>query len=137
MLFGIAFPERLAFDRRFPWLTRIVAGYLVLVATLVAIDVGLWVHHVAWARQVTQHPIQLLTGVEGDFGAGVSFIALIVCALSLGWKTMTAPNRDARRRLLLLDVVGVTGVAAMLALLVTRGLEFRLRPEKRTEFGPP
>jgi hypothetical protein len=47
MLFGIAFPERLAFDRRFPWLTRIVAGYLVLVATLVAIDVGLWVHHVA------------------------------------------------------------------------------------------
>src|SRR5262249_11783798 len=45
MLFGIAFPERLALDRRFPWLKWIVAGYLVLVTTLVAIDVGFWVHH--------------------------------------------------------------------------------------------
>jgi sigma-B regulation protein RsbU (phosphoserine phosphatase) len=126
MLFGIAFPERLAFDRRFPWLTRIVAGYLVLVATLVAIDVGLWVHHVGWARQVTQRPIQLLTGVEGNFGGAVSFVALVVCAVSLGWKTVTAPSRDARRRLLLLDVGAVPGVAALITMLVAGRFEVSL-----------
>jgi sigma-B regulation protein RsbU (phosphoserine phosphatase) len=126
MLFGIAFPERLAFDRRFPWLKRIVAGYLVLVAALVAIDVGLWVHHVGWARQVTQRPIQLLTGVEGNFGASASFVALVLCAVSLGWKTMTAPSRDARRRLLLLDLGAIPGVAALITVLVAGRLEVRL-----------
>jgi hypothetical protein len=30
MLFGITFPEQLAFDRRFPWLKWIVVGHLVL-----------------------------------------------------------------------------------------------------------
>jgi sigma-B regulation protein RsbU (phosphoserine phosphatase) len=126
MLFGIAFPERLPLDRRFPWLKWVVAGYLVLVTTLVAIDVGFWVHHLAWARQVTQRPIQLLTGVEGDFGGAVSFVALTICAASLGWKTMTAPSRDARRRLLLLDVGAVPGVAALVTILVAGRLEVRL-----------
>ena len=102
MLFGIAFPERLPLDRRFPWLKWIVAGYLLLVAVLVAIAVGLWVHHWTWARQLTGPAISLLTGVEGDFGAAVRLLALVICAASLGWKAMTAPSRDARRRLLLL-----------------------------------
>jgi hypothetical protein len=89
MLFGIAFPERLAVDRRVPWLKWIVVGYLVLVSTIEAVNVGLWVHHLALARGL-QRAVELLTGREGNFGAVVSFIALVVCAGSLGYKTVTA-----------------------------------------------
>jgi len=126
MLFGIAFPERLPLDRRFPWLKWIVAGHLVLVATVAAIGNGLWVHHVAVARRVTQPLLERLTGTEGDFGGAVSYLALIVCAGSLGWKTVTAPNRDARRRLLLLFVGSVPGIAALLVVLIAGRLEYSL-----------
>ena len=121
MLFGIAFPDRLPLDRRFPWLKWIVAGYLLLVASLAGIAVGLWVHHVAVARQLIGPALQFLTGVEGDFGGAVSFLALVVCAGSLGWKAMTAPTRDARRRLLLLFVGAGPGVAALLIVLSRAG----------------
>ena len=131
MLFGIAFPERLPLDRRFPWLKWIVAGYLLLVGVLVAVAVGLWGHHLAWARQFTNRPIQLLTGVEGDFGGAVSILALVVCAGSLGWKAITAPSRDARRRLLLLFVGAAPGVVALLISLVAARLEYSL-PAWRT-----
>ncbi len=123
MLFGIAFPERLPFDRRFPWLKWIVVGYLLLVATLASIAVGLWLHHLPLARRI---PLGLLTGVEGDFGGGVSALALVVCAGSLVWKTMTAPSRDARRRLLLLFVGAGPGVAALLIILIAGRLEYIL-----------
>jgi len=117
MLFGIAFPERLPLDRRFPWLKWIVVGQLLLVALLEAINVGLWVHHLPWARPF-QRGVELLTGREGDFGAAVSLVALLVCVASLGWKTATSQNRDARRRLLLLDVGAVPSVAALLTFLI-------------------
>jgi hypothetical protein len=125
MLFGIAFPERLAVDRRVPWLKWIVVGYLVLVSTIEAVNVGLWVHHLALARGL-QRAVELLTGREGNFGAVVSFIALVVCAGSLGYKTVTASNRDARRRLLLLDVGAGAGVVALLTILIASRLEARL-----------
>ena len=125
MLFGIAFPERLRLDRRFPWLKWIVAGQLLLVALLEGINVGLWVHHLTWARPV-QRAVELLTGREGDFGAAVSLVALLVCIASLGWKTATSPNRDARRRLLLLDVGAVPSVTALLTFLISRRIGVRL-----------
>jgi sigma-B regulation protein RsbU (phosphoserine phosphatase) len=118
MLFAIAFPERLELDRRFPWLKWTVAGYLLLVAVLAATAVGLWLNHLALARQLTKRPLELLTGVEGDFGAAVGVFALVLCAGSLGWKTITAPTRDARRRLMLLFVGAVPGVMALLIILV-------------------
>jgi sigma-B regulation protein RsbU (phosphoserine phosphatase) len=117
MLFGIAFPERLPLDRRFPWMKWIIVGQLVLVAALEAVNVGLWVHHLAWSRPV-QRAVELLTGRSGDFGAAVSLVALLVCVASLGWKTATSPSRDARRRLLLLDVGAVPSVAALLTYLI-------------------
>jgi sigma-B regulation protein RsbU (phosphoserine phosphatase) len=123
MLFGIGFPERLPLDRRFPWVKWIVAGYLLLVAALAALAVGLWLHHLAWARALTQRPIEWLTGVEGDFGAAVSILAVVVCGASLVWKTMRAPTRDARRRLLLLGLGAVPGVASLVIILVAIRLE--------------
>jgi sigma-B regulation protein RsbU (phosphoserine phosphatase) len=126
LLFGIAFPERLPLDRRFPWLKWIVAGYLVLVTALVAIGVGLWMHHLALARQLTSRPIALLTGVEGDFSAAVRFVALFGCAASLGWKVMAAPSRDARRRLLLLFAGAAPAVAALLVFLIAGRFDYRI-----------
>ena len=125
MLFGIAFPERLPLDRRFPWLKWIVVGQLLLVALLEGINVGLWVHHLGWARPV-QRAVELLTGREGDFGAAVSLVALLVCVASLGWKTATSPSRDARRRLLFLDVGAVPSVAALLTFLIASRIGLRL-----------
>jgi sigma-B regulation protein RsbU (phosphoserine phosphatase) len=126
MLFGIVFPERLPLDRRFPWAKWIVIGYLVLVTTLLGISVGLWTHHLAWARQFTSPPIQLLTGVEGDFGGFVSFVAILVCAASLGWKAFAAPSRDARRRLLLLFIGAVPFVIALLIIILAGRFEYIL-----------
>ena len=128
MLFGIAFPERLPLDRRFPWVKWIVAGYLLLVASLVAVGVGLWMYHLEWARRLTSPPLQLLTGVEGDFGAFVNGVALVGCAGSLGWKAFAAPSHDARRRLMLLFVGAAPGVVALLIALVAQRLEYVLPP---------
>jgi len=124
LLFAIVFPERLPLDRRFPWVKWIVVGYLVLVTTLLGISVGLWTHHLAWARQYTSPPIQLLTGVEGDFGGFVSFVAIVACAASLGWKVFAAPSRDARRRLLLLFVGAVPFVVALLIVVLAGRFEY-------------
>ena len=126
MLFGIAFPERLPLDRRFPWVKWVIAGYLLLVAALVAIGVGLWMYHLEWARRLTSPPLELLTGVEGDFSGVVSAVALVVCAGSLGWKAFAAPSRDARRRLMLLFAGATPGVVALLILLVAGRLEYIL-----------
>ena len=124
LLFGLVFPERLPLDRRFPWVKWIVIGYLVLVSTLLGISVGLWTHHLAWARQYTSPPIQLLTGVEGDFGGFVNFVAIVACAASLGWKAFAAPSRDARRRLLLLFMGAAPFVVALLIIVLAGRFEY-------------
>jgi sigma-B regulation protein RsbU (phosphoserine phosphatase) len=118
MLFGIAFPERLEFDRRYPWLKWIVAGHLILVSVLAAVGLGLWGNHVELARRFIAPPLERLTGVEGNFGSLSRAAALLICAVSLGWKTITAPSRDARRRLLLLDMGAIPSIAALLTLLI-------------------
>jgi sigma-B regulation protein RsbU (phosphoserine phosphatase) len=128
LLFGIVFPERLPLDRRFPWVKWIVVGYLVLVTTLLGISVGLWTHHLAWARQYVSRPIQLLTGVEGDFGGFVSFVAIVICAGSLGWKAFAARSRDARRRLMLLFAGAVPFVLALLIVVLAGRFEYTPPP---------
>jgi phosphoserine phosphatase RsbU/P len=128
MLFGIVFPERLPLDRRFPWFTWLVAGYLFIVAAISSTAVALWIHDLAFARQWTKRPIEFLTGVQGDFGAAVVLIALVVCAGSLGWKAVTATRRDTRRRLQLLFAGAAPGIAALVATLIASRLEIRLPP---------
>jgi sigma-B regulation protein RsbU (phosphoserine phosphatase) len=125
MLFGLTFPTRLSLDRRYPWFTRIVPAYLVLVALLEAINVVLWTHHLAWARPFGRS-VELLTGLEGDFGAAIQFIALVACVAALAWRTATTPRGDARRRLLMLDLGAAASVGALAVLLIAGRLEIRL-----------
>jgi sigma-B regulation protein RsbU (phosphoserine phosphatase) len=124
MLFGIAFPERLPFDRRYPWVKWIVAGYQVLVAVLLAVGVGWWMYRLDWAQRWISPPIQLLTGVEGDFGGFVDGVALVICAGALGWKAFAAPSRDARRRLMLFFLGATPAVVALLIGIVAQRLEY-------------
>jgi phosphoserine phosphatase RsbU/P len=125
MLFGVTFPTRLAVDRRVLWLFWVVAGYLVLVTALEAVNVATWINHLAWAH-VFGRPVEFLTGLEGDFGAAVQAVALVVCVGSLGWKTLRSPSRDARRRLLVVDAGAATSVAALLVILIAGRFEVRL-----------
>ena len=117
MFFGIVFPERLALDRQFPSVKWIVLGYLATVAVLVSIGVALGAHHLALAREL-KRPVELLTGVEGDFYAAVNLSVLVAGVAALGWKTFAASSRDARRRLLLLDWGAAVSVAALLIIVV-------------------
>ncbi len=118
LLFGVVFPERLAIDRRLPWVKWIVAGYLVLVALFASLGVSLWTYHVELARTLTARPMELLTGRQGDFGGFVAAVALVLCVGSLGWKAFAAPSRDARRRLMIFFTGAAPGVLALLILLI-------------------
>jgi sigma-B regulation protein RsbU (phosphoserine phosphatase) len=113
MLFGIAFPERLAIDRRFPWLKWALVGPLMFLVTTESTIFGLEVHRVALAREV-QRALDLLP----DWIDVLHIVAVVLCFVSLGYKTVTAASRDARRRLLLLDVSAVASVTALILLLV-------------------
>ena len=120
MLFGIAFPERLPLDRRFPWLKWIVAGYLLLVAVLGGDRRGTLAASSGAGAPADRARRSFLTGVEGDFGAARRRSRARRLCGSLGWKTMTAPTRDARRRLMLLFAGAAPGVIALLILLVAQ-----------------
>ena len=127
LLFAVAFPKRLPLDRRFPWAKWIVAGYLLVVAAFVGVGVALWTHQLALARRLTEAPIQWLTGVEGDFGGAVSFVALLGAAIAFAWKAIAAPSRDAQRRLRLLFAGALPGLVALILALVATRLEYPCR----------
>jgi phosphoserine phosphatase RsbU/P len=111
-LFAIAFPERLAVDRRLPWLKWVVLGPLVLLVAGSAILLGLQVRHLEIAQEVLR-VLETLPAV----GDPLQLIALGMCFASLAYKTVTASSADARRRLLLLDLGAVASVAALASVL--------------------
>jgi len=121
-LFGLAFPEPLGVDRRWPWIKWILFGPLIALGVTNALFVSLSMHHHVSAVA--------LAGVLRPF-ARLSVLSLVAVAtffLALGYKGMTASNRDARRRLLLLaagTVTGVTPIAVLLFLQATRGVRFQ------------
>ena len=99
MLFGIYFPQRIEFDRRFPW-----AKWIVIVPILLS--------NIAWSVA-----LNLLVHGHADAAAGIAvyikvgllvvtplyLAALILFFAAMAYKTVHASSPDARRRLLLLD----------------------------------
>ena len=107
--FAIIFPERLTFDRKFPWVKWIVIGPMLVLGGLSGIAVGLMLHHrdmilPLWALLRAVDPTDIELGLIGLF-----FVIL-------GYKTVTATTSDARRRFLLLDTGAAVG---LLPLLIT------------------
>ena len=109
--FGIIFPESLALDRKFPWIKWIVIGPMLVRAGLVGMIGGLVTHHYDMGARLW--PIAL--AVE-PFGADVELGLIGLFFVILGYKTVTAATKDARRRFLLLDTGAAIG---LLPLLIT------------------
>ena len=122
VFFGIVFPERLAFDRRFPWIKWVALSPILFRAGFNAVFFGLQLHHHAQAVAIwpVYRPFaNVLLYVR--FAAFLSFLA------ALAYKTVVASSRDARRRLLLLDLgtaIGVIPLASVIFLSTTRGFLF-------------
>ncbi len=110
--FGIIFPERLALDRKFPWIKWIVMGPMLVRAGLSGIAGGLVAHHRdmilrLWAILIAVNP----AGDDIELGLiGLFFVIL-------GYKTVTAATSDARRRFLLLDTGAAVGLLPFLVTL--------------------
>jgi phosphoserine phosphatase RsbU/P len=106
VFFGIVFPERLRFDRRFPWIKWLVFGPLLIESALTGVFAGLELHHLALARALWPFLRPLETAEHYLTPAAfICFFAILIL------KTIQAQGRDARRRLLLLDLGATIGVA--------------------------
>jgi sigma-B regulation protein RsbU (phosphoserine phosphatase) len=109
--FGIIFPETLTLDRKFPWIKWIVIGPMLVRAGLAGTVLGLVLHHHDMAARLW--PIVLAVAPAGtDIELGLIGLFFVI----LGYKTVTATTRDARRRFLLLDTGAAVG---LLPLLIT------------------
>ncbi len=108
--FGIIFPERLAFDRKFPWIKWIVIGPMLVWAGLSGVVGVLLAHHHDIAAQLW--PIVVVpAGTDVELGLiGLFFVIL-------GYKTLAATTSDARRRFLLLDTGAAVGLLPFLITL--------------------
>jgi sigma-B regulation protein RsbU (phosphoserine phosphatase) len=121
--FGIIFPERLAFDRKFPWLKWIVLGPMFARAALYATASGLMAHRRDLVARIW--PVLVATDTVGTY---VELTLIGLFFLILIYKTATATASDARRRFLLLDTGAAMGLLPFLATyiwLVVHNAPFR------------
>ena len=121
--FGITFPERLAFDKDYPWVKWILLGPMLARAVFTSLLLGLQLHHQALTLQF--QPAFNLMAAPGEV---LELTAIAVFFLSLFYKTFTAVNPDARRRLLLLDTAAVAGLLPFLIVVIVssaRGIGFQ------------
>ena len=114
LFFAIYFPERLAFDRRYPWIKWVViAPILVRVIALNPVFEFIATRDPDGALSL--HRTLDLTGLY----VGLSFPAFIVLFFAImGYRTVTERNADARRRLLLLNASAAVSLAPAVALLI-------------------
>jgi sigma-B regulation protein RsbU (phosphoserine phosphatase) len=121
--FGITFPEPLVFDRDHPWVKWILLGPMLVRGVFIGFLGALVLHHQSLALAL--RPVFNLIGKPGTW---LELIAIAVFFVCLFYKTATAVNRDARRRLLLLDTAAVLGLLPFLIVLIVciaRGIPFQ------------
>ena len=118
MLFGLYFPERLAFERRFPWLKWIVLAPILLrvIGTNVVTDL-LLVNDLGAAARIEQitRPLLPIVGL-------LHFVAISVFFAATGYRAFTEKRPDARRRLMLLHAgaaVAITPLCVIAVLVLT------------------
>ena len=125
--FAITFPERLPFDRRFPWIKWVGLGPVVIDAALTAVAASLMLHR--HALEAALRPVLKVFGnVEHYLRPGAYLFFCVV----LIYRTVTAQTRDARRRLLLLDVgaaIGILPFAVWYFVNVMRGQDYEGWPK--------
>lgn len=116
ILFGLYFPRRFAFERRYPWVKWIALTPVILIALSRAL--------VEVARDEDFTTVERLRGSFVANDAIVQVLALcgtVIFLVSLGWKLLTETNADDRRRLhLLLWGTGVSLTPLFLLAIVAR-----------------
>jgi hypothetical protein len=80
----------------------LVAGPLIFHVTAISIILSLGLHHIAIARGLQR----VLSPVLDGPALHLHLVAIVTFFGVLGYKTFTASGRDARRRLLLIDIAG-------------------------------
>jgi sigma-B regulation protein RsbU (phosphoserine phosphatase) len=105
LLFALYFPEQLSLDRRFPWAKWLVVGPLLLWIVTAAITVSLYLHHAARAYELHR-----VLGFVDQLSP-LHMVAIVLFFGILAYKTFNASDRDARRRLLLVDLASAVSVA--------------------------
>ena len=114
MLFGIYFPERLAFDRRHPYLKWMVIAPLLfrVLGTNVVTDIAM------------RTDAALAFRVDATFGwmrpvaAALHLTAILIFFAALGYKMLAERQPDARRRLRLLVAGGLMAVVPVVAAII-------------------
>jgi sigma-B regulation protein RsbU (phosphoserine phosphatase) len=97
ILFGLYFPRRFAFERRYPWVKWVALTPLIIIALSRAlVEIG---------RDENFATVEWLSGSFIAADAIVQVLAVcgaVTFLVSLGWKLLTETNADNRRRLRLL-----------------------------------
>jgi sigma-B regulation protein RsbU (phosphoserine phosphatase) len=120
MLFGIYFPERSAWDVRWPWSKWIFAGPILGVSVLSATASGIGFYNVSAAKPFL-HPLSRLhTPVQI-----LSFLATAVFFIALGLKMGSASNTDSKRRLRILVAGSAISLTPLLLILLWGTFVFR------------
>jgi sigma-B regulation protein RsbU (phosphoserine phosphatase) len=116
LLFGIYFPERLALDRRWPWLKWLFIGPLAANALIEALSVA--------GDAENFRLFASLQGLLVPLGKAVLYLAMAAVScffFAISTKIGTASSADARRRLILL-VFGTSFALTPTFILVLYGL---------------
>ena len=114
LLFAISFPERLAFDRKVPWLKWIAIAPIVL--RVVALN-PIYDFIAGRDPDAARRLHQALAPTESYFGTSYGLFILLFLVI-MGYRTITERQPDARRRLRLLVTGAALSVTPMLAFLL-------------------
>jgi sigma-B regulation protein RsbU (phosphoserine phosphatase) len=123
LLFAISFPERLAFDRRFPWLKWTVIAPIVL--RVVALN-PIYDFIARRDPDAARRLHDALAPTEAYLGTSYGLFILLFLAI-MGYRTITERQPDARRRLRLLVTGAALSVTPIFALLLIVGGPTELR----------
>ncbi|HEY1216867.1 MAG TPA: GAF domain-containing SpoIIE family protein phosphatase, partial [Bryobacteraceae bacterium] len=104
LLFALYFPEQLSLDRRFPWAKWLVVGPLLLWIVEQDLIFSLSLHHAEMARELGR-----VLGFLDELSP-LHVVAIVLFFGVLAYKTLNASDRDARRRLLLIDLASAISV---------------------------
>src|SRR5262249_29807277 len=118
LLFGAAFPERLALDRRRPWRKWVPVPPLAVLAVLRALSSVARVEGLDWAAGLAAHDDTLFA-----LQIGLSVVAVGGFFAFLWFKGGADASPDVRRRLRLMYAGTAVGLTPTLLLLVTSVVE--------------
>ncbi|MEP6788049.1 MAG: SpoIIE family protein phosphatase, partial [Acidobacteriota bacterium] len=125
ILFGIYFPERLDFDRRFPWAKFLLIAPLAVSGLLNLVE---QIGRMLQAESIWR-PIDDLTKPYDSASTILSMIAFGCFFAAMATKSATTENLDSRRRLRILYVG--TSVAMLPALII---IIYRIASGKKGDF---